>query len=129
MKGDAVIFTDTGNSETNGCVRRERIAQGVSMKELADRMGVRVQAISSLEIHDQRGTIKVETRERALAALGKRSVTVLVNAGTEQRSDATYFDALVDGVLAGMGAHAQTYSREAVETLVRSALVIELAMR
>ena len=63
-----------------GIIRSTQTSMGVSMKDLADRLGVGVQAVSTLELNDDRGTIKVETRQRALLALGKREILVVIDA-------------------------------------------------
>ena len=112
-----------------GYVRRVRTDQGVSMKELAARLGVGVQAVSTMELHDQKGTIKVETRERALAALGKRSVTVVVDAATDEQLAAAEIRAraLVERVSWTMGMEGQDLTTETIEGLVQEALADELA--
>jgi transcriptional regulator with XRE-family HTH domain len=69
-----------------GIIRMTRTSQGVSMKELAQRMGVGVQAVSTLELNDERGAIKIETRDRALRALGKRALPIIVDAIPEEKS-------------------------------------------
>ena len=112
-----------------GYVRRARRDQGVSMKEFASRLGVGVQAVSTLELNDEKGTIKVQTRERALAALGKRAVTVVVDAVTDEQLAAAELRAraLVEQVAWTMGLEAQNLTTESIEELVREALADELA--
>jgi hypothetical protein len=50
----------------------------MSMQQLADILGVSKFSVSSMERNDIAGTIKVETRDRALAAMGKAVVTTVV---------------------------------------------------
>lgn len=112
-----------------GIIRRTRTSQGVSMKELADRMGVGVQAVSTLELNDERGAIKVETRDRALRALGKRALPIVVDAlpddviadiETEARS-------LVERTQWSMALSGQSLSDDAVERLVQKVVAKRLA--
>lgn len=112
-----------------GYVRRARTEQGISMRDLAAKLGVGVQAVSTLELNDEKGSIKVATRERALAALGKRSVTVVVDAPSgEQLAQAeARARALVGEVAWTMGLEAQNLTSEAIEQLVQEALADELA--
>jgi transcriptional regulator with XRE-family HTH domain len=112
-----------------GYVRQARTEQGVSMGELATRLGIGVQAVSTLELNDQKGTIKVETRERALAALGKRSVTVVVDAVTDEQLAAAEIRAraLVERVAWTMGLEGQNLTGGAIEELVHEAIAEELA--
>jgi transcriptional regulator with XRE-family HTH domain len=51
-------------------LRKAREASGVSMKELARRLGVTVPSVSSLELNDESGSAKPQTVDRALEALG-----------------------------------------------------------
>lgn len=51
-------------------LRQARERAGVSMAELAARLGVSVPSVSTLELNDERGAAKVETVEKALDALG-----------------------------------------------------------
>lgn len=55
------------------------------MRDLALKLGVGDQAVSTLELNDEKGTFTVATRERALAALGKQSVTVVVDAPSDEK--------------------------------------------
>lgn len=52
------------------------------MPELAQRLGVAVTSVSSLERNEALGTAKAETVRRALAAMGKEPVIVVVDAVT-----------------------------------------------
>lgn len=45
------------------------MAAGVSMADLAERLGVSVASVSTLELNDERGTAKTATIERAMVAL------------------------------------------------------------
>jgi predicted DNA-binding mobile mystery protein A len=60
-----------------GWIRAIRDALGMSGRELAVRMGVRQQIIPELERSEQRGTIKLETLQRAADALDCDLVYVL----------------------------------------------------
>lgn len=50
----------------------------MSMQQLADLLGVSKFSVSSMERNDMAGTIKIETRDRALAAMVKAVVTTVV---------------------------------------------------
>lgn len=52
-----------------GWIRAIRDALGMSGRELADRMGVSQQTVPDIERSEQRGTIKLETLQRAADAL------------------------------------------------------------
>ena len=71
-----------------GIIRSTQTSMGVSMKDLADRLGVGVQAVSTLELNDDRGTLKVESRQRALLALGKREIPVVTDAVSDIDAEA-----------------------------------------
>lgn len=62
----------------SGTIRKTRQEMGMSMQQLADILGVSKFSVSSMERNDMAGTIKVETRDRALAAMGKAVVTTVV---------------------------------------------------
>jgi predicted transcriptional regulator len=62
----------------SGIIRKTRQEMGMSMQQLADILGVSTFSVSSMERNDIKGTIKVETRDRALAAMGKAVVTTVV---------------------------------------------------
>lgn len=63
----------------SGVIRKTRQEMGMSMQQLADLLGVSKFSVSSMERNDIAGTIKVETRDRALAAMGKAVVTTVVS--------------------------------------------------
>lgn len=112
-----------------GYVRRTRKELGISMQDLASRLGVGVQAVSALEISDERGTIKAETRERALKALKKRSITVVID---DEETDAdAVLDAHVRKIVAdvawNMGLEGRTLSNDTIERLVQKELAAERA--
>ncbi len=65
-----------------GWIRAIRDALGMSGRELADRMGVTQSTIPDLERSEQRGTIGLETLERAAAALDCDVVYYLKPRGT-----------------------------------------------
>ncbi|TQO20663.1 hypothetical protein FB472_2307 [Rhodoglobus vestalii] len=101
----------------------------VSLHRLVD-AGVGVRAVSTLELNDERETIKLATRERALIALGKRSVTVVVKAPSEEKEFAAAeirARSLVSEVVWTMGLEAQNLTPEAIEDLVKDALADELS--
>ena len=52
-----------------GWIRAIRDALGMSSRELAERMGIAQQTVVDLERNEQRGTIKLETLQRAAEAL------------------------------------------------------------
>jgi len=62
----------------SGVIRKTRQELGMGMQQLADILGVSKFAVSSMERNDIAGTIKVETRDRALAAMGKAVVTTVI---------------------------------------------------
>jgi len=90
------------------------------MQELADRLGIGIQAVSTLELNDERGVIKVATRDRALLALGKREITVLVDArpSLDFVSAETAARALVDRTAWSMALSGRELTDDAVERLV-----------
>jgi len=51
-------------------IRRARKAKGLSLRKLADQMGVQHNSVAAWERADAAGVIKINTRARALAALG-----------------------------------------------------------
>lgn len=55
-------------------VRSARLRRGLSIYDLADRLGVTAGAVSQLEQSERVGTIKLASLERALGALGERLV-------------------------------------------------------
>lgn len=71
---------DTRRSLQFGVLETERIALGVSQKEMARRMKIRAQSYQNLRKRLQRGgeTVKVSTIRTAARALGCTAVVVLV---------------------------------------------------
>lgn len=65
-----------------GWIRAIRDALGMSSTELASRMGVSQQSVPALERSEERDTIKMETLQRAAAALGCDVVYLLVPRGS-----------------------------------------------
>ncbi|MFT3854825.1 MAG: helix-turn-helix transcriptional regulator [Ilumatobacteraceae bacterium] len=61
-------------------LRQARESCGVSMSELARRLGVHPASVSTLELNDERGTAKAATIERALAALGLKKMEFVLPA-------------------------------------------------
>jgi transcriptional regulator with XRE-family HTH domain len=59
-------------------LRQAREQVGVSMSELATRLGVAASSVSSLELNDERGAAKTETVDRALDALGLARLDVVL---------------------------------------------------
>jgi transcriptional regulator with XRE-family HTH domain len=112
-----------------GIIRMTRTSQGVSMKELAQRMGVGVQAVSTLELNDERGAIKIETRDRALRALGKRALPIIVDAIPEEIAAEveTEARALVERTQWSMALSGQHLSDDAVERMVKKVVAKRLA--
>jgi transcriptional regulator with XRE-family HTH domain len=104
-----------------GLIRATRTQMGVSMQDLADRLGIGVQAVSTLELNDERGAIKVETRNRALLALGKREINVLVDAQPSVNLDAVEAEAraLVERTAWSMALSGKSLTDDAVERLVK----------
>ena len=106
-----------------GIIRMTRKQLGVPMSALAERLGIGVQAVSTLELNDERGAIRVETRERALRALGKRDIVVVVDASddgddrlVELQADA---QAAVDRAVWSLGLDGRQVTDEAVQRLVQ----------
>ena len=112
-----------------GIIRKTRTSQGISMKELADRMGVGVQAVSTLELNDERGAIKVETRDRALRALGKRALPIVVDALPDDIVADVEAEAraLVERTQWSMAMSGQGLSDDAVNRLVQKVVAKRLA--
>ena len=90
-----------------GIVRTTRQQLGITMADLTERMRIGVQAVSTMELNDERGAIRVETRTRALNALGKREIVVVV-------------DAVPDDMLA----EAQTIAAETAWTMALSGKIL-----
>jgi transcriptional regulator with XRE-family HTH domain len=82
-------------------IKSTRIAAGISVNELARRLGVTPSAISQLERSELEGTIKVNSLREALGALG---ANLRITAGTEGRMSryAPYrvADSMADSLLA-----------------------------
>lgn len=76
-----------------GIIRATRTSMGVSRHDLGNLLGIGVQALSPLEIDDDRGAIKVETRERALLALAKWGIALIADAQPRPDMDAVEKDA------------------------------------
>lgn len=112
-----------------GIIRKTRTSQGISMKDLADRMGVGVQAVSTLELNDERGAIKVETRDRALRALGKRALPIIVDALPDDiiAEVETEARALVERTQWSMALSGESLSDEVVDRLVQKVVAKRLA--
>ncbi len=91
------------------------------MKDLADRLGVGVQAVSTLELNDDRGTIKMDTRRRALLALGKREIPVVIDAVSDADAESIEASArkLVERTAWSMALSGRRLNDEAVERLVK----------
>lgn len=104
-----------------GLIRATRTQMGVSMQDLADRLGIGVQAVSTLELNDERGVIKVETRHRVLLALGKREITVLVDAKpfVDLAAVEVAARALVERTAWSMALSGKSLTDDAVERLVK----------
>lgn len=62
-------------------IRSSREQLGLTGAQLAERLGVTVGAVSQLERSERAGSIKIESLERALSALGRR-----LTIGTTERS-------------------------------------------
>jgi transcriptional regulator with XRE-family HTH domain len=63
-------------------IKSTRLAAGISVNELAERLGVTPSAVSQLERSDSEGTIKVNSLRDALAAMGAQ---LRLTAATEGR--------------------------------------------
>jgi len=63
-------------------IKSTRVAAGISVNELAHRLGVTPSAVSQLERSEMEGTIKVKSLSEALNALGSN---LRLTAGTESR--------------------------------------------
>lgn len=61
-------------------IRSARLALGWTQEQLAKRMAIGTTSVSTLELNESRGAIKLETMDRALAAMGKTRVTFCINA-------------------------------------------------
>ena len=68
----------TGARPHRGWIRAIRDALGMSSREMAERMGVSQQSIPDIERSEQRGTIKLDTLQRAADALDCDLVYLLV---------------------------------------------------
>jgi transcriptional regulator with XRE-family HTH domain len=109
-------------------LRKAREASGVSMKELARRLGVTVPSVSSLELNDERGSAKPQTVDRALEALGLARWDVILPAevlnGIVRAARAS-----VGRVRWTMALEAQNISDNAVEELVSRSVARRVAAR
>lgn len=63
-------------------IRRTRKALGWTQEQLAQKLGIGVTSISTLEINEERGVAKIHSVDRALSAMGKKRVTFVVDALT-----------------------------------------------
>ena len=70
----------------NGWIRAVRDALGMSGTELAARMGVSQQVVSEIELSEQRTTARLNTLERAAAAMDCELVYALVPRTTLEES-------------------------------------------
>lgn len=61
-------------------LRQARQRAGISMSDLAERLGVSLSSVSTLELNDEKGVAKTETVERALAALGLARFDIILPA-------------------------------------------------
>jgi len=107
-------------------LRKAREASGVSMKELARRLGVTVPSVSSLELNDEIGSAKPQTVDRALEALGLARWDVVLSAevlsGIVRDARAS-----VGRVRWTMALEAQNISDDAVDELVSRSVARRVA--
>ena len=108
-------------------LRQAREQAGVSMADLARRLGMSISSVSTLELNDERGAAKASTVERALVALDlARWEAVLPVAELEAivaRANET-----AQEVAWQMALESQTLSSEAVSRIVRRLVAKELAL-
>lgn len=107
-------------------LRKAREASGVSMKELARRLGVTVPSVSSLELNDENGSAKPQTVDRALEALGLARWDVILPAevlsGIVRDARAS-----IGRVRWTMALEAQNISDDAVDELVSRSVARRVA--
>ena len=109
-------------------LRQAREQVGVSMAELAERLGTSVPSVSTLELNDERGAAKAATVDRALAALEVDRWDVILPANelvaiTQRAHD------IADEVAWTMALEAQTLSDQAMAAMVRRLIAEAVATR
>lgn len=105
---------------------RERV--GVSMAELANRLGTSVPSVSTLELNDERGAAKATTIDRALAALELDRWDVVLPAA-ELAAITRQAQAVADEVAWTMALEAQTLTDEAKAGMLRRLISEAVAAR
>lgn len=107
-------------------LRAAREQAGVSMADLAARLGVSVPSVSTLERNDERGAAKSATVDRALDALGlARWHAVLSKA--ELAAIEAEARSVAEEVRWTMALEAQTIRPEDTETIVRRLVARKIA--
>jgi len=123
--GDQPALVLWYNGSMRVTLRQARTRAGISMSDLANRLGVSVSTVSTLELHDERGTAKAATTERALQAMNLARWDIVLPARELERIIADCQE-ITDQVAWQMAVENQTISpedeRQILERLVRTEL-------
>lgn len=109
-------------------LREAREQAGVSMTQLAARLGVTVPSVSTLELNDERGVAKIETVEKALDALGLARWEAIVPKQELAVIEAEA-RAIAEEVSWTMALEAQDLTVADVETIVARLVARKISMR
>lgn len=109
-------------------LRQAREQAGISMAELADRLGTSVPSVSTVELNDERGAAKAATVERAMAALGLDRWDIVLPAA-ELADIVRRAQEVVDEVAWTMALEAQTLTNDAKAAMVRRVIIESVAAR
>lgn len=102
-------------------IQTARLEQGVTNAELAQRLGVTRGAISQLERSEREGSIRWETLERALDALGRRPIVSMSETKSRRAYDA---ESVTDSINQALDDGDETF---ALRLLTRAAQVVREA--
>jgi transcriptional regulator with XRE-family HTH domain len=73
-----MVLMQQYNNDLRTTLRQAREQANITMAESAKRLHVTIRSVLTLELNDARGSAKVETVERALAAMGLAQFVVIV---------------------------------------------------
>ncbi len=98
------------------------------MAELADRLGITVSSVSTLELNDERGTAKTSTVEKAMLALDLARLDIVVPAGVLERAIKRSED-LANYVNLQMSLEGQELGEAALARIAHTLVVTTLGQR